>query len=108
MIPTVVDASAQEIPRATRYNPLNYDDETLSRKDEKVDELAKKFPKIPEKWIEWLWDSMEKRTDEEITELIKSEKWLPPVKERELGGVIKGACVIEPLNPDKNDGLLFE
>ena len=108
MEPTIVDASLQEIPRATRYNPLNYDELTLARRDEKVDELAKKFPKIPEKWLEYLWDSMEKRTDEEITELIKSEEWLPPVKERQKGGVIKGACVIEPFTPDKNDGLLFE
>jgi hypothetical protein len=108
MNPTIVDASANEIPRAKRYNPLGYDEEQFARRDEKVDELAKKFPTIPTKWLEYLWDSMEKRTDEEITELIKSEKWLKPVKERQMGGVLKDAMQVELFNPDKNDGLLFE
>tara|TARA_R110000803_G_scaffold11402_3_gene34092 strand:- start:2119 stop:2472 length:354 start_codon:yes stop_codon:yes gene_type:complete len=105
----IVDASAQTIPRAVRFNPLGYTEEQLAQRDEKVHELSKKFTKVPPKWLEYLWDAMEKRTDEEITELIKNEDWLKPLKkDRQTGGVIKDACDIFIHNSEEFNNLTLK
>ena len=84
-----------EIPRAEKKNPYNYDELQLATKNKALKDAAKDFPNIPEKWIEWMYDSIENKPQEEVEEIIKTGAWLKPVKtDRQIGGVIKGACEV--------------
>jgi hypothetical protein len=70
-------------PRAVRRNPHNYSNLELARRDKEVSEAMKAFPNLPPKWIEWMWDTVENKP-----------------KEREMGGVLKGAMEVIPYKED--------
>lgn len=99
MEPVVVDAS--NVPQIVeRPNPLGYSKLELAEKDLAVEEMLKKHPKIPPKWLEWLWDTWKRNGEEEMRRIIDSGEWDKPLVERQTGGVLKDA--MEVLSPPQH------
>ena len=97
MEPTIFDETQPKIPRATRPNPFNYTDLQFATRDIAVRDMAKAHPTIPYKWLEWLYDTIENKPKEEVDEIIRTNAWDKKLNpERQLGGIIKGACEILP------------
>ena len=95
MEPLVVDAS--NIPqRAERPNPEGLSKLELAEKDAMVDEMIKRHPKIPPKWLEWLYDTWKRKGEGEMQRIIDSGEWDKPLVERNKGGVIKDAMEVIP------------
>jgi NADH:ubiquinone oxidoreductase subunit len=87
-------------PRAVRRNPHNYSNLELARRDKEVSEAMKAFPNLPPKWIEWMWDTVENKPKDEMEKIINESLWDKPLKEREMGGVLKGAMEVIPYKED--------
>ena len=95
MEPLVVDAS--NVPqRAERPNPQGYSKLELVEKDLAVDEMIKKHPNIPPKWLEWLYDTWKRNGEAEMQRIIDSGEWDKPIYERQTGGVLKDAMEVLP------------
>ena len=79
----------EDIPRATRPNPWNYNNLELAKKDKAVKDAIKDYPNIPEKWIDWMYDIVEHKSKEEIEKIINEGLWEKPIKTRDTGGVLQ-------------------
>jgi hypothetical protein len=84
-------------------NHYGYTDFELSVKKKAIRDAAKDYPHVPEAWIDWLYDVVEKGySKEEIEDIIKNNKWGGAPKERVMGGQIVGAVDVldnEELKP---------
>ena len=89
-------SSIQEFPRRERYNPHNFTEEQLARRDLEVIEAKKNHPTVPEKWLEWMWDIVETKSKEELDDIVNNKKWEKPVKHRITEGVSKSLEVFPP------------
>ena len=83
-----------EIPRAKRPNPFNYDNLQFAVRDKAVRDMERDFPTVPQKWLEWLYDTIENKPKDEVERIIKEGLWEKNIKERMGGGVIKDAMQV--------------
>ena len=76
-------------------NHYNYTDYELSVKKKAIRDAIRDYPHVPQAWIEWLFDVVEKGySKEEIQDIIDNNKWGGPAKERVMGGQIVGAVQV--------------
>ena len=100
----VVDESQPEIPRIAPPDEklkklYNYTEFDLAKREKAINDGVRDHPKLPPKWIEWLYDIVENKPKEEVEKIINEKLWEKPIKQRELGGVIKGALEVLPPPP---------
>jgi len=96
----------KEIPRAKRANPYNYTPLQFAIRDKAIKDMSRDFTNIPYKWLEWLYDTVENKKEEEIDKIINDGLWEEPInKDRQTGGVLKGNCEIETPNDLSNNDL---
>jgi len=96
----------KEIPRAKRRNPYNYTPLQFAIRDKAINDMSRDFTNIPYKWLEWLYDTVENKKEEEIDKIINDGLWEEPInKDRQTGGVLKGNCEIETHNDLSNNDL---
>lgn len=86
----------EEIPRYESKNPFNYSKVELAKRKKAVIDAEKDYPNIPGLWIEWMYDLMGQKSEEEIEHIINSGEWEKEInKDRELGGTIKCCEVLD-------------
>jgi hypothetical protein len=90
---TIVNAKIDdEFERYKDANHYNYTDLELSIKKKAIRDAIRDYPNVPEIWIDWLYDVVEKgHSKEEIADIIDNNKWGGSPKERVMGGQIVGA-----------------
>ena len=90
---TILNAKIDdEFERYKDANHYNYTDLELSIKKKAIRDAIRDYPNVPEIWIDWLYDVVEKgHSKEEIADIIDNNKWGGPAKERNMGGQIVGA-----------------
>jgi len=91
---TEIETTHLDIPRATRPNPFNYDNLQFAVRDKAIRDLERDFSKVPLKWLEWLYDTIENKPKEEVEKIIREGLWDTQIKERMSGGVIKDAMKV--------------
>jgi len=91
---TEIETPSLDIPRAKRPNPFNYDDLQLAVRDKAIRDMERDFPKVPQKWLEWLYDTIENKPKDEVEKIIKEGLWEKQIKKRMEGGVIKDAMKV--------------
>ena len=65
----------ETIPHTRRYaNDMGFDELTLIRRKNEVNQLAKLYPSLPEFWIEMAWNFHEKTPKEEQDRIIKEKQ----------------------------------
>ena len=84
-----------EFERYKEKNHYNYTDYELSIKKKAIRDAIRDYPHVPEMWINWAYDVVEKgHSTEEIQDIIKNKKWEGKPKERALGGQIVGSVEV--------------
>tara|TARA_R110000824_G_scaffold399952_1_gene606421 strand:+ start:76 stop:465 length:390 start_codon:yes stop_codon:yes gene_type:complete len=53
------------LPRAVPDNPYNYTEMELVRREQTLKAMAKDWPRLPRKWLEWTFDSIDRLPQEE-------------------------------------------
>ena len=94
----IFDESQPAIPRtAPPKNIHNYTELELVTKEKAIKDASKDYPRLPPKWIEWLYDAVETKPKEEIEKIINEKLWEKQINTtRQSGGVIKDALEILP------------
>ena len=96
----VVDENDPLPPRTKRPNPLNYTELQMATRDMQLRDMGTAHPKIPYKWLEWLYDTIENKPKEEVDKIINEKLWEDPINlTRQMGGIIKGSMTVEPPPP---------
>jgi len=91
----IVDPSQPVIERAKRSNPFNYTDEQFAVRDKAIRDMHKDHPKIPYKWLEWLYDTIENMPPEKVDDIMKNNLWDGIINTtRQTGGTLKNCCEI--------------
>ena len=71
----------EEMPRAKARNPLNFDEETLAKRERDIKAIMRDYPGITPKMIETAWDYVQScESEEEAMKEVKSWDKLPPKK----------------------------
>jgi len=98
MQPNIDDPSYTEIPRCPEpRNPYNYTELEKAKKALAIKDAVRDYPRLPEKWIEWMYDTIENKPKEEVDRIINEKLWEKPIKpDRMTGGTIKGALEVLP------------
>ena len=91
------------IPRKERPNPYNYTNLEIAERDATLENMAKQHPTIPFTWLEYVYDLVKNKPEEEIKKIINNGEWEKPVKERLNQGIYKNVEIINPGHPDYND-----
>ena len=86
-----IDASNSvwdEFERAKPSNPYNYTEGQLAKREITLKALARDFPTLPRKWLEWSHDAIENKSPEE-QQAILDGAWdkLPRDKKPQYEGV---------------------
>ena len=96
--PSVIEnpTSIDDIPRYEEPNPYNYTALQKEVREKELDKFEVKYPNIPTKWIEWVFDMINNRPIEETRAIINSgELEKPPEIPYSLGGNVENAVQIE-------------
>ena len=86
-----------EFTRINKYsNDMNFDTETLQRRNNDMKEMQKLYPKMTPAWLEMAWNFCEITPKEEQDRIIKEKLWEgKPEKKRGTGGLLIDAMSIE-------------
>ena len=68
------------VPRYTKENPYNYTGVQLAQRKAAVTAMIKDYPTVPPMWVEWLYDTMTKKSPEEVEKIINEGLWETPSK----------------------------
>ena len=91
----IVDPEQPVIERAKRSNPFNYTDEQFAVRDKAVRDMHRDHPKIPFKWLEWLYDTIENMDEGKVDDIIKNNLWDEIINTtRQTGGTLDNCCEI--------------
>ena len=90
-----IDASNSvwdEFERAKPSNPYNYSEIQLIQRENTLKAMARDYPSLPRKWLEWSHDTIENKSPEEQQAIIDGA-WdkLPRDKKPEYEGTITNA-----------------
>ena len=86
-----------EFERYKEPNPFNYTELELAKRKKALIDAEKDFPNVPPKWIEWMYDVLEQKGEEEVKKIIENKEWEPVInKDRQLSGVLKTVEVVDP------------
>ena len=98
-----VNTIDDEFERYKDKNHYGYTDFELTIKKKAIRDAIRDYPNVPEMWINWAYDVVQKGyTTEEIQDIIDNNKWGGKPKERNMGGQITGAVEVldnEELKP---------
>jgi len=90
--------SRKEIP-----NPYGYSNLEIAERNEMLENMLRSHPTIPFKWLEYVYDLVKNKPEEDIKKIINEGLWEKPIKERLNQGVSKSIEVINPGHPEYND-----
>jgi hypothetical protein len=100
----IVDETQPKLERAKRYNPFNYTDEQFAIRDKAVRDMNKDHPKIPYKYLEWLYDTITNMPEDKVDNIIKNNLWDEVINTtRKTGGTIENACEIITAETNNED-----
>ena len=77
-------------------NPRGYTDDQLVEKQTLCDEMAASRPKIPHLWVQWCYDWLASKTDEERSRMIAEHKL--SVAEKKDGALRDRDSTTEPVS----------
>lgn len=89
-----------DLPRHEPENPFNYTQLQLATRKKAISDAVKDFQNIPEGWIEWMYDYIERTPKEEIERIIDNKEWEVAPKERQQPGVVNCMEIIKDLGID--------
>ena len=86
-----------EIPRYEEKNPFNYTKVELARRKKAIRDAEKDYPGVPALWIEWMYDLIEQKGEDEIERIIENGEWSKEInEERQFGGTQATCEVLDP------------
>ncbi len=91
------------IPRKEIPNPYGYSNLEIAERNEMLENMLRSHPTIPFKWLEYVYDLVKNKPEEDIKKIINEGLWEKPIKERLNQGVSKSIEVINPGHPEYND-----
>lgn len=84
-----------ELPRNEGRNPLNLSRIELQKRNKQIQLAIKDYPRVPEMWVEWMYDYIQKEGEDKIKEMIDNGDFdRPDYVKRELGGILKTGEII--------------
>lgn len=87
----------KEFPlRPPQANPHNYTELELAKREKAIKDMGRDHPTIPPKWLEWLYDIVENKPQEEIEDIINNNKWSKKLVDRPFDRAYQTTEVIEP------------
>jgi len=87
----------EEFERYKEPNPFNYSELELAKRKKALIDAEKDFPNVPPKWIEWLYDVLEQKGEEEVKKIIENKEWEKKLNnKRMLSGTLKSVEVLDP------------
>ena len=90
----IEDILEQEFPRYEEVNHFDYTNLELAKRKKAINDALKDYPNLPGKWIEWIYDLIEEKPADEVKQIINEGLWEKKLKERDLGGLIRGGIEI--------------
>jgi len=89
------------VPRYEKPNPYNYTKVQIAERTSAVRAMIKDYPNVPPMWVEWLYDTITKKSPEEVEKIINEGLWETPSKfSKPVGGVFKNVeCFNEDFTP---------
>jgi len=96
MTDTITTKIDDEIPRHEPKNPFNYSKVELAKRKKAVSDAEKDYPAVPALWIEWMYDLLEQKGEEEVNRIIDSGEWEKQTNaDRQYGGTLKSCEVLD-------------
>ena len=96
-------AIEEAIPRHTPSNPYNYTNTQLAQRKKALLDMRKDYPTIPEGWLEMAYDFNENTPQEEVEEIINTDKWSKPGQFSNVaGGSIVCGEILDAPDPSNN------
>lgn len=84
-----------ELSRNEGRNPLNLSRIELQKRNKQIQLAIKDYPRVPEMWVEWMYDYIQKEGEDKIKEMIDNGDFdRPDYVKRELGGILKTGEII--------------
>ena len=91
------DTTTVEIPRHKPNNPFNYSEFDKSKRAKAIRDATRDYPTLPPMWVEWLYDVIENKGEEELKRIIKNNEWdKEPEQKHDLGGTLKSMVIDSP------------
>jgi hypothetical protein len=79
-------------------------DEQFAIRDKAVRDMNKDHPKIPYKYLEWLYDTITNMPEDKVDNIIKNNLWDEVINTtRKTGGTIENACEIITAETNNED-----
>ena len=69
-----------QAPRHEMANPRNYTNLELERKSSLTKELHKRYPNVPQYWVEMLFDYLHGKSDDELEKMVNEDTHGEPAK----------------------------
>lgn len=87
----------EEFERYKEPNPFNYSELELAKKKKALIDAEKDYPLVPAMWIEWLYDVLEQKGEEEVKRIIENKEWEKKLNnKRMLSGTLKSVEILDP------------
>jgi len=89
------------VPRYVAPNPYNYDKLQIATRTSAIKAMIKDYPTVPPMWVEWLYDVITNKPQEEVEKIIKEGLWEGPSKfAKAAGGTLNTVeCFNEDFTP---------
>jgi len=86
------------VPRYEKPNPYNYTKVQIATRTSAVRAMIKDYPTVPPMWVEWLYDVITNKPQEEVEKIINEGLWEKPSKfDKAPGGLLN---TVEVFNED--------
>ena len=87
----------EEFERYKEPNSFNYTELELAKRKKALIDAEKDFPLVPPKWIEWMYDVLEQKDEEEVKKIIENKEWEKKLNnDRMLSGTLKSVEILDP------------
>jgi len=86
------------IPRHKQENPYKYTEVQLAKRKGDIRAMIKDYPTVPPMWVEWIYDVITNKPQEEVEKIMNEGLWANPGKfAKAPGGLLH---TVELLNED--------
>lgn len=84
-----------DLPRNEGRNPLGLSRIELKKRNKQIELAAKDYSRVPDMWVEWMYDYIQREGEDKIKEMIDNGDFeRPDYVKRELGGILKTCEII--------------
>ena len=94
----------EAIPRHQPENSYKYSNLQLANRKKALIDMKKDYPKLPDSWLEMVYDYHENTPKEEVEDIINSHKWENNgMFSKNNGGTFVCGEILDPCDPSNNN-----